>query len=70
MLHFEQPIVIFSVKCGYKFDCIYFVSQDILEEMRKELAKLKEELIDGKCSKEVQSCLVRSIPCVISSAAF
>lgn len=27
---------------------ILFVLQDILDEMRKELSKLKEELIDGK----------------------
>lgn len=29
-------------------DLILFVLQDILDEMRKELSKLKEELIDGK----------------------
>lgn len=28
--------------------CFLLIHQDILDEMRKELAKLKEELIDGK----------------------
>lgn len=27
--------------------CLVFLFQDILDEMRKELSKLKEELIDG-----------------------
>ena len=29
--------------------CISLIFQDILDEMRKELTKLKEELIDGEC---------------------
>lgn len=34
-------------------DFILFVLQDILDEMRKELSKLKEELIDGKAQTAV-----------------
>lgn len=34
-------------------DLILFVLQDILDEMRKELSKLKEELIDGKAHTAV-----------------
>lgn len=32
---------------AWKGDFIFFILQDILDEMRKELSKLKEELIDG-----------------------
>lgn len=31
----------------WRSDFVLFIFQDILDEMRKELSKLKEELIDG-----------------------